>query len=536
MKKLVLGALCIVLGFAANVTLAATQPIGESTTTWVLTDGVLTIGGTGAMPGFNVEDPPWFDDKQSITTVIIESGVTSIGESAFSDCTALESVSAPFVTSIGYGAFMDCASLKSVYAPSVTSIGGDAFGGCISLTSLTVNSAMKEGWDWNGYTYGLDGVGLDFKVTFYTPPPVKVELNPAANSTVKVYTNGVEVTSNPIVVLSNATVSVVFEAEDGYCFLNHALVLTNAVQATDDPTYVAGPLVVKKPSMSVEVAQQAEWGISLKSGDQEISPADYAYACSFYGLTQKAVPQVVPEGCVAVTKESIQAAKAETVEIVDGMVYLGVSVLSNSDITASTTSWAPVKFQEGATIYVTTDGSKLILPIPAPAQQGFMILHSGDIMAVPSGGTSYGDGPTPTNGDVEPYFPPWQDDSGAIVNPGAYNPSVDTSVVRQLEVRSLGDFRDGAHSSFLVAAVKEICAAILIAPGVQPGQGEVRIQLKADVLSGTEVFLEAEGTTITVAFNPATADVAEILSRNITQLQQHLAEGIQNYQIVVKIQ
>ena len=471
----------------------------------------------------------------SVTDGVNSYAVTSIGEKAFWGCELLTSVSLPSVTSIGASAFSGCTSLKSVYASSVTSIERMAFVGCPSLTSLTVNSAMKEGWDLNKGDYGLDGP-VNPDVTFYTPPPVKVVPIPAQYSTAKVYTNGVEVTSNPVVVLSNATVSVVFEAEDGYCFLNHALVLTNAVQATDDPTYVAGPLVVKKPSMSVEVAQQAEWGISLKSGDQEISPADYAYACSFYGLTQKAVPQVVPEGCVAVTKESIQAAKAETVEIVDGMVYLGVSVLSNSDITASTTSWAPVKFQEGATIYVTTDGSKLILPIPAPAQQGFMILHSGDIMAVPSGGTSYGDGPTPTNGDVEPYFPPWQDDSGAIVNPGAYNPSVDTSVVRQLEVRSLGDFRVGAHSSFLVAAVKEICAAILIAPGVQPGQGEVRIQLKADVLSGTEVFLEAEGTTITVAFNPATADVAEILSRNITQLQQHLAEGIQNYQIVVKIQ
>ena len=49
--------------------------------------------------------------------------------------------------------------------------------------------------------------------------------------------------------------------------------------------------------------------------------------------------------------------------------------------------------QEGATIYVTTDGSKLILPIPAPAQQGFMILQSGGIRAVPAGGTSSGGGP-----------------------------------------------------------------------------------------------------------------------------------------------
>lgn len=91
------------------------------------------------------------------------------------------------------------------------------------------------------------------------------------------------------------------------------------------------------------------------------------------------------------------------------------------------------------------------------------------------------------------------------------------------------------RSQMLVAAVDEVCEAIQVSPGVQPGQGEVRIQLKADVLSGAEVFLEAKGTTITVAFNPATADVAEILSRNITQFEQHLAGRVHNYQISARV-
>lgn len=91
------------------------------------------------------------------------------------------------------------------------------------------------------------------------------------------------------------------------------------------------------------------------------------------------------------------------------------------------------------------------------------------------------------------------------------------------------------RSQMLVSAVEEVCEAIQVSPGVQPGQGEVRIQLKADVLSGTVVFLEAKGTTITVAFNPATADVAEILSRNITQFEQHLAGRVHNYQISARV-
>ena len=110
--------------------------------------------------------------------------------------------------------------------------------------------------------------------------------------------------------------------------------------------------------------------------------------------------QVVQEGEIAVTKESIEAAKAEIVNVANGMVYLGVSVLSNSDITASN-AWAPVKFPENPLVYITEDGTKLILPIPASAKQGFMILQSGDAK-VSEGG--YG----PVIG--EPWYKPTVED------------------------------------------------------------------------------------------------------------------------------
>ena len=61
--------------------------------------------------------------------------VTSIGESAFEDCTNLESIQIPdSVTSIGESAFEDCTSLESIQIPdSVTSIGYNAFSGCTNL-------------------------------------------------------------------------------------------------------------------------------------------------------------------------------------------------------------------------------------------------------------------------------------------------------------------------------------------------------------------------------------------------------------------
>ena len=145
------------------------------------------------------------------------------------------------------------------------------------------------------------------------------------------------------------------------------------------------------------------------------------------------------------------------------------------------------------------------------------------------------DAPDVEVADVDPAVV----DPAVLVNPMAYNPIVDAPVVQQVVADTMKvaavDSAESVRSAFLATAVEEVCEAIQVAPGVQPGQGAVRIQLKADVLSGTEVFLEAKGTTITVAFNPATADVAEILSRNITQFQQHLAGRIHNYQIAAKV-
>ena len=72
--------------------------------------------------------------------VVIPNSVTSIGYSAFSDCTSLTSITIPnSVTSIGASAFSGCTSLTSITIPnSVTSIGASAFSGCTSLTLITI--------------------------------------------------------------------------------------------------------------------------------------------------------------------------------------------------------------------------------------------------------------------------------------------------------------------------------------------------------------------------------------------------------------
>ena len=87
-----------------------------------------------------------FEECSSLTSIEIPSGVTSIGGYAFSYCDNLTSIELPSgVTSIGYGAFYNCSSLTSIELPSgVTSIGNGAFSGCSYLTSIEIPSSVTS--------------------------------------------------------------------------------------------------------------------------------------------------------------------------------------------------------------------------------------------------------------------------------------------------------------------------------------------------------------------------------------------------------
>ncbi len=90
---------------------------------WVLMDdGVLTISGTGDMDDYS-SIGPWSLYRSSVTEVIVEEGVTSVGDRAFNGCTELERITLPEgLTTIGVR-FLSGTAVESITLPaSLTSV------------------------------------------------------------------------------------------------------------------------------------------------------------------------------------------------------------------------------------------------------------------------------------------------------------------------------------------------------------------------------------------------------------------------------
>jgi uncharacterized protein (TIGR02145 family)/uncharacterized repeat protein (TIGR02543 family) len=122
----------------ANITLTAQWTATFYTLTGTAPNLTLTITGTGAMPDYTAGTLtlPWYSYRNQITTIIIEDGITAIGNNAFYELYKVTSVTVgSSVTSIGDGAFFGCVALPSITLPtSVTAIGMGAFSGCDGLT------------------------------------------------------------------------------------------------------------------------------------------------------------------------------------------------------------------------------------------------------------------------------------------------------------------------------------------------------------------------------------------------------------------
>ena len=163
MNRRFLLSILVLLPILASADISGTCGDGV-TYTYVDETGTLTISktgeGSGAMTDFehmfddDLDDYrpniPWLGQRMQIREVVIEDGITHIGDLAFICCGKMTSLTIPnSVTSIGEEAFEGCTSLTSVVIPNgVTSIGYATFSGCEQLVSVEIPEGVASIGDW----------------------------------------------------------------------------------------------------------------------------------------------------------------------------------------------------------------------------------------------------------------------------------------------------------------------------------------------------------------------------------------------------
>ena len=130
--------------------------------------GTLTISGSGEMDDYSYSGSPWYDLRASITEVELGSGITSIGEYAFYQCTGLTEISIPEgVIVIGAGAFSWCTALTKVSLPDgLIGIDLGAFYRC-ALSEITLPEGLRYiGEDAFGYCQNMDEITIPASVVY----------------------------------------------------------------------------------------------------------------------------------------------------------------------------------------------------------------------------------------------------------------------------------------------------------------------------------------------------------------------------------
>jgi hypothetical protein len=133
------------------------------------TKKTLTISGNCPMPDYSNTDenrPPWYSQKGLIRNIIIEEGITSIGNYAFYDLKRITELTTPdsvkiiggyafaacdyldkFTSNaktIGECAFLNCISLNIVKFEGVVEVGNSAFHGCTRLSSVYFGENLER--------------------------------------------------------------------------------------------------------------------------------------------------------------------------------------------------------------------------------------------------------------------------------------------------------------------------------------------------------------------------------------------------------
>ncbi len=234
----------------------AQGPWTSGSCTLTLNNGTLTVSGNGAMADYQFfSDRPWHNNRSDITSVVVESGVTTVGRYAFFQFTNMTSVTLPEgLTAIGVSAFRVCGKLTSVTIPStVTSIGTDAFYYCNAMTDVNLYADPANlTWDEKGCDDFKENKATQCHVLAEHLSAYQTKFNGLVNVT---FVGDLQplTPAGPVVNLNDnkTTATMTMPANDvtvNYTLVRDMQDQANPVAFTGLPTTTGGSIIVKKGS------------------------------------------------------------------------------------------------------------------------------------------------------------------------------------------------------------------------------------------------------------------------------------------------
>ena len=271
-----------------------------------------------------------FADCSSLTSVTIGESVTNIGNSAFSSCSALTSVTiGESVTNIGNWAFNGCSSLTSITIPnSVTSIGNHAFSGCSSLTKTNYTGDVAG---WCGIKLeNSDSNPMYYSHNFYiNDQEIKDLVIPNTVDSIHNYAF-YNCSSLASVTIPNSVTSIGYDAFYNCCFLKKDFINNSSLDAEEN-NY---------------------WGALV--GDTDVDGLIISGTTVVWGkknLTTVTIPNYITvigerafNNCSSLTSVTIP----NSVTNIGSSAFSGCSALTKTNYTGDVASWCDIKFENSS--------------------------------------------------------------------------------------------------------------------------------------------------------------------------------------------
>ncbi|MCQ2070202.1 MAG: leucine-rich repeat domain-containing protein, partial [archaeon] len=241
--------------YAKTVRVMDSGQIGDHVWYYLDEDCVITVSGYGDTYDYGSPyDVPMYSYTRIANKLVIEDGVTSIGDCLFDDFCSIVDLEIPYgVTRIGAHAFHDCVNLVNITVPSsVVSIGNGAFEGCARLAGIDVPKGLS-GWGSDclvgcvsferfggDYPYIVDGIYLGSKVgTLLAVATAKLDTVIVPEGTVRI--------ASHFITNEDRVSKIVFPAglEGGSDLFTYILLYDEYMSPVTDPAAMAGHTFVR---------------------------------------------------------------------------------------------------------------------------------------------------------------------------------------------------------------------------------------------------------------------------------------------------